>query len=108
MRRAVPPPKAAPTLHTGRPPATMQRSNRTVTAVRVSTPTECQWQPKRRACVPEVPSESTATALLPHRPRSTPPTCHPDMPRALGAEPTDPTLLGRTRKRHWQEGGTHR
>ena len=26
----------------------------------------------------------------------------------LGAEPTDPTLLGRTRKRRWQEGGTHR
>jgi hypothetical protein len=31
-----------------------------------------------------------------------PPTC-----RALGAEPTDPTLLARTRKRRWQEGGTH-
>jgi hypothetical protein len=31
------------------------------------------------------------------------------MPAAvpLGAEPTDPTLLGRTRKRRWLEGGTH-
>ncbi len=25
----------------------------------------------------------------------------------LAAEPTDPTLLGRTRKRNWQEGGTY-
>jgi hypothetical protein len=31
-----------------------------------------------------------------------PPTC-----RVLGAEPTDPTLLGSTRKRQWHEGGTH-
>jgi hypothetical protein len=27
--------------------------------------------------------------------------------RALGAEPTHPTLLGRTRKRRWQERGMH-
>jgi hypothetical protein len=33
-----------------------------------------------------------------------PPTCR----ALLGAEPTDPTLLGRTRKRRWQEGGTHK
>ena len=32
---------------------------------------------------------------------------HPPTCRTLGAEPTDPTLLGRTRKRRWQEGGTH-
>jgi predicted DNA-binding transcriptional regulator AlpA len=32
---------------------------------------------------------------------------HPPTCRALGAEPTDPTLIGRTRKRRWQEGGTH-
>ena len=49
-----------------------------------------------------VPSESTTTALLRHRPGSMPKTC-----RARGAEPTDPTLLGRTRKRRWHEGGTH-
>ncbi len=60
--------------------------------------------------MPEVPSESTATALLPHRPRSMAQDmqCTPDMPRALGAEPTDPTLIGRTLKRRWHEGGTHR
>ena len=46
---------------------------------------------------------STATALLPHRP----PRC-PRHAALLGAEPTDPTLLGRTRKRRWQEAGTHR
>ncbi len=46
-----------------------------------------------------VPSESTAMALLPHRPRSMPPTCQPPTCRALGAEPTDPTLLGRTRSK---------
>ncbi len=33
---------------------------------------------------------------------------HPPTCRALGAEPTDPTLLGRTRKRRLQEGGTHK
>ena len=46
----------------------------------------------------------TAPALLPHRPHDA-----SDMPAAvpLGAEPTDPTLLGRTRKRRWLEGGTH-
>ncbi len=49
-----------------------------------------------------VRSESTTTALAAPHP-SMPPPC-----RALGAEPTDPTLLGRTRKRHWQEGATHR
>jgi hypothetical protein len=54
-----------------------------------------------------VPSESTATALLPHRPRSMPPTCIPRHAALLGAVPTDPTLLGRTRKRRWQEGATH-
>ncbi len=32
---------------------------------------------------------------------------HPLICRALGAVPTDPTLLGRTRKRRWQEGATH-
>jgi hypothetical protein len=32
---------------------------------------------------------------------------HPPTCRALGAEPTDPTHVGRTRKRPWQEGGTH-
>ena len=37
-----------------------------------------------------------------------PPTCHPRHAALLGAVPTDPTLLGRKRKRHWQEGGTHR
>ena len=57
--------------------------------------------------VPEVPSESTATALLPHRPRSMPPTCIPRHAALLGAEPTDPALLGCTCKRRWQEGGTH-
>jgi hypothetical protein len=46
-------------------------------------------------------------ALLSHRPRSMPPTCIPPTCCALGAEPTDPTLLGRTRKRCWQEGGKH-
>jgi hypothetical protein len=35
------------------------------------------------------------------------PDMHPSTCRALGAEPTDPTLLGRTRKRPWQEEGTH-
>ena len=38
----------------------------------------------------------------------TAPDIHPSTCRALGAEPTDPTLLGRTCKRHWQEGGAHR
>jgi hypothetical protein len=28
--------------------------------------------------------------------------------RTLGAEQTDPTHMSRTRKRRWQEGGTHR
>ena len=37
-----------------------------------------------------------------------PPTCIPGYAALLGAVPTDPTLLGRTRKRRWQEGGTHR
>ena len=36
-----------------------------------------------------------------------PPTCIPRHAALLGAEPTDPTLLGRTRKRRWQGGGTH-
>ena len=58
--------------------------------------------------VPEVPSESTATALLPHRPPSMPTTCTPPTCPVLGAEPADPTLLGRTRKRRWQEGGTYK
>jgi hypothetical protein len=31
-----------------------------------------------------------------------PPTC-----RALGAEPTVPTHISRTRKRRWRKGGTH-
>ena len=48
------------------------------------------------AC-PRSPSESTATALLPHRPRSMPKTCIPRHAAPLGAEPTDPTLLGRKR-----------
>ncbi len=59
--------------------------------------------------VPRVPSESipqqpccrTAPLDAPDM-QCIPPTC-----RALGAEPTDPTLLGRTRKRHWQQVGTH-
>jgi hypothetical protein len=42
------------------------------------------------------------------RPRSTPPTCFRRHAALLGAEPTDPTLLGRTHNRRWQEGGTHR
>jgi hypothetical protein len=58
--------------------------------------------------LPEVHYETTATALLPHRPRSMPKTCIPRHAAPLGAVPTDPTLLGRTRKRRWQEGGTHR
>jgi hypothetical protein len=36
-----------------------------------------------------------------------PKTCTPRHAAPLGAVPTDPTLLGRTRKRRWQEGGTH-
>jgi hypothetical protein len=32
---------------------------------------------------------------------------HPPTCRALGAVPTDPTLISWTRKRRWQEGGTH-
>ncbi len=36
-----------------------------------------------------------------------PQSCTPRHAALLGAEPTDPTLLGRTRKRRWQEGGTH-
>ena len=35
------------------------------------------------------------------------PDMHPPTCRALAAEPSDPTLLGRTRKRNWQEGGTY-
>jgi hypothetical protein len=35
------------------------------------------------------------------------PDMHPPTCRALGAVPTDPTLLGRTRKRRWQEEATH-
>ncbi len=55
----------------------------------------------------EVPSESTATALLPQLPCSMSPTCFPRHAALLGAEPTVPTLLRRTRKRHRQEAGTH-
>ncbi len=58
--------------------------------------------------VPEVPSESTATALLPHRPRSMPPTCTPRHAARSEQSRPIPTLLGRTRKRRWKEGGTHR
>jgi hypothetical protein len=36
-----------------------------------------------------------------------PQTCIPRHAALLGAEPTDPTLNGRTRKRRWQQGGTH-
>jgi hypothetical protein len=55
-----------------------------------------------------VPSESTATALLPHHPARCPRHASPRYAALLGAEPTDPTLLRRTRKRRWQEAGTHR
>ncbi len=58
--------------------------------------------------VPRVPSESTATALLPHRSRSMPLVMHPPTCRALGAEPTDPSQhQPHARQRHRQEGGTH-
>ncbi len=36
-----------------------------------------------------------------------PQTCIPPTCRALGAVPTNPTLIGCTRKCRWQEGGTH-
>ncbi len=54
-----------------------------------------------------VPSESTATSPAAAPPPSMPPTCIPRHAALLGAEPTDPTLLGRTRKRRWQEGGMY-
>jgi hypothetical protein len=55
-----------------------------------------------------VPSESTATSPAAAPPRLDAPDMHPPTCRALGAEPTDPNVLGRTRKRRWQEGGTYR
>jgi hypothetical protein len=55
-----------------------------------------------------VPSESTATALLPHRPHSMPQTCTPQhaahtRSRADRSDPPRP----HAQKRRWQQGGTH-
>jgi hypothetical protein len=54
-----------------------------------------------------VPSESTATALLPQPPPLDAPDMHPPTCRALGAEPTDPTPHQPHARTPWQEGGTH-
>jgi hypothetical protein len=58
--------------------------------------------------MPEVPFETTATGLATASPLLDTPDMHPPTCRAVGAEPTHPTLLGRTCKRRWLEGGTHR
>ena len=55
------------------------------------------------------PLRAPQQALLPHRPPLDAPDMHPPTCRALGAEPTDPTLLGHThRNAGGNKGGTHR
>ena len=55
--------------------------------------------------MPEVRFETTATGPAAAPPPLDAPDMHPPTCRAVGAEPTDPTLLGRTRKRRWQNQG---